>query len=443
MTKNPKSKRLLINLAILFFLAGGTFIAVQFAKGYRPDLQKHSLSGTGLLNITSYPKSARVIINDKLTTVTDDKLYLLPGSYTVKIEKDGFHPWTKTMPVETELVTSADARLFPIITAISPLTFYQVRNTAANLDGTKIAYVLMNSPQNSSNGLYVYSVTGNLLGSSNLQIAEGGNIDYSKAIFAWSPDSSQILAIFTEKTPATKKLPSSEKITSAYLLSTKGLNTKTLTDVTLRLPLIISEWQDQFAKVNLPTLDLFPKYMVDLLENKSVNVYFSPDKEKVFYTSTVDMTLPENEIGKLLPNTNTTPESRGLQKDKTYLFDLKEGTNYLLPFAVKPTETAKILITAASATPSASLASLKQLKAQADSRLTSNLSWYSNSKQIIVTDKDGVNIADYDGTNLINISYVQPFENFVTSSPDGSKLILLTNINQKPDTYNLISFDLK
>lgn len=443
MTKNPKSKRLLVNLFILLFLAGGTFVAIQFAKGYRPDLQNHSLSGTGLLNITSYPKSARVIINNKLTTVTDDKLYLLPGNYQLKIEKDGFHPWTKTLPVKTELVTSADARLFPIITAISPLTFYQVRNTAANLDGTKIAYVLKNSPQEVSNGLYIYSITGNLLGSSNVQIADNSGRDYSAALLIWSPDSSQILAIFTDKVPATKKLPASEKISTAYLLSTKGLNPKTLSDVSLRLPLIINEWQDQFAKINLPTLNLFPKYMVDLLENKAVNVYFSPDKEKVFYTPLVNLNLPNNDIGSLLPNINSTPESRDLIKNQTYLFDLKEGTNYLLPFVSTPSAVTKTLITAVSATPSASLANLRQLKAQIDSRLTSNISWYANSKQLILTNPDGVNMVDYDGGNITNITYVHPLENFVTASPDGSKLIILTNINQRPDTYNLISFDLK
>jgi len=433
-TKNPKAKRLLVNFFILLFLIIGTFVAIQFAKGYRPDLQSRSLSGTGLLNITSYPKSARVIINDKLTTVTDDKLYLLPGTYTVKVEKDGFHPWTKSLPVKSELVTSADARLFPIITAISPLTFYQVRNTAANTDSTKIAYVLKNSPQETNNGLYVYSIIGNLLGSSNLQITENSIRDYSLATLIWSPDSSQILALFTDKR---------QQITSAYLLSSKNMNSNTLSDVTLRLPLIINQWQDQYAKINLPTVSLFPRYMVDLLSHQSINVYFSPDKEKVFYTPTIDLTLPKNEIGQALPNINSTPESRNLQKNQTYLFDLKEGTNYALPFADKPLALSKTLITAVSATPSASPASLLQLKAQTDSRLTTNLSWYSNSKQLILTNSDGVNMIDYDATNITNITYVQPLENFVTASPDGSKLILLTNINQKPDTYNLISFDLK
>ncbi|KKT41277.1 MAG: Serine/threonine protein kinase [Candidatus Collierbacteria bacterium GW2011_GWD2_45_10] len=440
----------MINLFIILFLIVGTFVAIQFAKGYRPNLENRSLSGTGLLSVSSYPKSARVIINDKLTTVTDDKLYLLPGTYTVKIEKDGFHPWVKTLPIKNELVTASDARLFPIITATSPLTFYQVKNSALNTDGTKIAYVLKDSPQEITNGLYIHSLSGNLLGSSNVQIAENTPKDYSQALLIWSPDSSQILAVFTEKdlpagrqVPATKNSKQTERISATYLLSTKGMNSRVLSDVTLRLPLIISEWQDQFAKLNLPTLNLFPRYMIDLLTNNAVNVYFSPDKEKVFYTALLDTTLPENEIAKTLPNINSTQETRNLIKNQTYLFDLKEGTNYLLPFATKSSELTKELIVSVSATPSASLSIIRQLKAQTESRLTTNLSWYSNSRQLIVTNQDGVNMVDYDGNNMVNVTYVVPLDGFIATSPDGGKLVLLTNINQKPDTFNLITFDLK
>ncbi|KKT68453.1 MAG: Serine/threonine protein kinase, partial [Microgenomates group bacterium GW2011_GWC1_44_37] len=431
----------MINLFIILFLIVGTFVAIQFAKGYRPNLENRSLSGTGLLSVSSYPKSARVIINDKLTTVTDDKLYLLPGTYTVKIEKDGFHPWVKTLPIKNELVTASDARLFPIITATSPLTFYQVKNSALNTDGTKIAYVLKDSPQEITNGLYIHSLSGNLLGSSNVQIAENTPKDYSQALLIWSPDSSQILAVFTEKdlpagrqVPATKNSKQTERISATYLLSTKGMNSRVLSDVTLRLPLIISEWQDQFAKLNLPTLNLFPRYMIDLLTNNAVNVYFSPDKEKVFYTALLDTTLPENEIAKTLPNINSTQETRNLIKNQTYLFDLKEGTNYLLPFATKSSELTKELIVSVSATPSASLSIIRQLKAQTESRLTTNLSWYSNSRQLIVTNQDGVNMVDYDGNNMVNVTYVVPLDGFIATSPDGGKLVLLTNINQKPDT---------
>jgi hypothetical protein len=438
MTKNPKAKRLIINILILLFLAGGTVAAIQYAKGYRPNLKEGSLQGSGLLNVTSYPKSARVVINDKLTTVTDDKLYLYPGTYNVKIEKDGFHPWTKSVPLKPELVSNADARLFPIITATSPLTFYQVGNAAANPDGSKIAYVLTKSPVDTANGLYVHSLSGNFLGSQYTQITDNATKDFTKALLIWSPDSTQLLAVFSEKTKTT------EKITSALLLSTKGMNNvKTMSDVTLRLPLIVSQWQDQYAKINLPTIALFPKYLSEILTTKAVNVYFSPDKEKVFYTPTADLTLPANEIGKALPNINATTDSRSLQKNKTYLFDLKEGTNYAVTAASNSADIKKNIIIAVDATPSSSIATLKQLKAQTESYTVGNLSWYSNSHQLIVTGAEGVNIVDYDGLNMTNITYVQPLLGFAISNPDGSQLILLTNINQKADTYNLISFDLK
>jgi hypothetical protein len=439
LTKNPKAKRIIINILIVLFLAAGTTAGILYAKGYRPNVKEGALQGSGLLSVTSYPKSARVNINDKLTTVTDDKLYLYPASYTIKIEKDGFHSWTKTVPVKSELVSNADARLFPIITATSPLTFYQVGNAALNIDDTKIVYVLTNSPVDTANGLYIHSFSTTLLNSSQFtQITDNATKDFTKALLIWSPDSTQILAVFSDKTKT------SEKITSAYLLSAKGMNNmKTISDVTLRLPLIINQWQDQFAKINKPILALYPTYLTDILTNKSVNVFFSPDKEKVFYTASTNINLPENEIGKALPNINSTPETRNLVKDKTYLFDLKEGTNYQLNFASNSANIKKNLITAAEATPSADIATLKQLKAQTESYDVGNLSWYSNSTQVIVTNSDGVNIADYDGLNLTNITYVQPLSGFAVSSPDGSNLVLLTNINQKTDTYNLISFDLK
>lgn len=434
MTKNPKKRRIYVNLAILTFLIVGTLVAIKFAKGYRPNLKERSIQGTGLLSLTSYPKTARVTINDKLTTVTDDKLYLVPSTYTVKIEKDGFHPWTKSLPIKAELVTSADARLFPIITATSPITFYQASNASLNPDGTKIAYVLKNSPQETTNGLYIHSISNNLLGSSsNLQIAENTPKDYSNALLIWSPDSTQILAVFTEK----------NKISTSYLLSTKSLNSRVNSDVTLRLPTIITEWQDQYAKINQPILSLFPSYLSEYLTKSAYNVYFSPDKEKVFYTAKENIELPKNEIGALLPNLNSTTETRSLQKGKTYLFDLKEGTNYQLDIASNSGQIAKQLILSASATPSASLSDLMQLKAQTESYYTNNLIWYSNSRQIIANSKNGVQILDYDGQNLVDINSTIPLNQFVIPSADGTKLIVLTNINQRPDTYNLISFDLK
>ena len=449
MNHGPKKKRLYVNIGIVTFLIIGTLIAIQFAKGYRPSLESKTLQGTGLLNLTSYPKSARVIINDKLTTVTDDKLYLAPGKYKINIEKDGFHTWTKELDIKKELVTNTDARLLPLIPATSPLTFYQVKNASINPDGTKIAYTLNNAPQSISNGLYVHSLTNNLLGSSTLQIAENQNgRDYSESLLVWSPDSSQILVIFTEKittTPKSKTQNSTatEKISSAYLLSTKEKNTGVLSDVTIRLPQIISEWENQLIQINNSNISLLPKFLRDIVTAQATNVFFSPDKEKITYSPTKDLELPTNTIGSLLPNINSTPEKRQLQKDKTYVYDTKEGTNYEITGASKSAEIQKILLTNTSSTESATISSLKQIKSQTESNYVSNLTWYSNSRQLILTDQNGINLIDYDNLNLVNINPVTPRLNFAIPSFDGTKLVALTNLNQKPDIFNLISFDLK
>jgi len=433
-TKNPKKKRLYINIVTITLLILGTLVAIKFAKGYRPSLENKTIQGTGLLNLTSYPKSARVIINDKLTTVTDDKLYLSPSNYKVTIEKDGFYSWTKNLPIKSELVTNTDARLFPIIAATSPITFYQVKNVSLSPDGTKIAYTLNNAPQIPNNGLYVYSLSNNLLSSNNLQIAENTqNRNFSDSLLIWSPDGSQILTVFSDK----------GKITSSHVLSTREKTTGTLTDATIRLPLIISEWQDQYIKINQPNLTLVPDYLKEILTNSATNVYFSPDKEKISYSPTTNLNLPENKIGALLPNINSTQETRKLIKDKTYVFDLKEGTNYELSVASKSAQVQKNIILSVDATPSASIDSLKQLKAQTESFYTSNIVWYSNSRQVIIINDSGINIVDYDGQNLVNINPVGPLYNFAVPNTDGTKLISLTNLNQKPDTFNLISFDLK
>ncbi len=432
----PKTKRLVINLLILFVLAAGTTIAIQFAKGYRPNIQDRAIQGTGLLSLTSYPKSARVVINDRLTTVTDDKLYLTPGNYTVKVEKDGFHPWTKSVPVKPELVSSIDTRLFPLIPATSPITFYQADNASVNPEGTKIAYYQSNTPLSSDNGLYIYSLTGNLLGSQNLQITDSDR-DYSKALLVWSPDSSQIMAVFSEKTKT------GDRIVSSHLLSTRNLNqARNITDVTYRLPLIISEWQNQLAKINQSSLTLYPKFFTDLITKRAVNVYFSPDKERVIYSPTEDVNLPENTIGRSLPNINSTPETRDLTKGNYYVYDLKEGTNYLFSMTQAISDAQKTMIVTADATPSANLSLLKQIKSQTESRFITNTSWYG-SRQLIVTTNNGIQIVDYDNINPITLTNAQLSSNFIVPSPDASKLILLTNINQKLDTFNLMSFDLK
>jgi len=432
MSAKIKQKRLLINIIIIIIIAIGSAVAIKLAKGYRPNLKELSLKGTGLLAVSSYPKQAKVLINNRLSTTTDDTLYLKPDTYQVEIIKEGFHPWSKELNIKEELVSIAAARLFPTIPATTPLTFYHVQNITPSPNGDKIAFVVTGSPFQADNGLYALSLDNTLLGSKqSVQLTNQNIYDYTKALLLWSPDSSQILVTFPDK--------DQKSIASSHLLNAKNFNQEQdIKDVTIQLPLILSQWQDQLTQISQSALNQTPEFLQKILLEKSRNVYFSPDQQKVFYTPTEDLNLPENTIGKNLPNINSTPEQRQLKADHIYVFDFKEGTSYQLPYLPKNQEQEP-----ADQDNQSSLSLITKLKGQTDSNYTTNLRWYPNSNQLIYTQEDKVEIIDYDGLNPTTIIEAQIIENFSIPSPNGNHLIILTNLNQKEDQQNLISLDLK
>ena len=428
MSTKIKKKRLLVNIIILMIIAIGSTLAIKMAKGYRPNLKDLSLKGPGLLAASSYPKQAKVLINNQLSTTTDDTLYLKPDTYQVEIIKEGFHSWSKEINIKKELVSIAAARLFPTILATTPMTFYHVQNVNPSPNGDKIAFVVTGSPFDEDNGLYTISLDNTLLGSKqSIQVTNQKTYDYTKATLLWSPDSSQILAAFQKQ----------NAITSSHLLNAKNLNQgPDIKDITIQLPLILKQWQDQLTAIDKSSLSQAPEFLKEILLDKSQNTYFSPDQEKVFYIPTEDLDLPENTLGNSLPNINSTPETRQLQTGYIYVFDTAEGTNYKLPFPPQTQEEE-------TEDPQSTLDIITDLKGQIDSNYTTNLRWYPNSNQLIYTQENQIEIIDYDGLNPTIIIETQIIEKFSTPSPRGNHLIILTNLNQKEDQQNIISLDLK
>lgn len=426
MSTKIKRKRLLINIAIFIVIALGSAIAIKIAKGYRPNLNDLSLKGSGLLAVSSYPKQATVLIDDRLSTTTDDTLYLKPDIYQIKIIKEGFHSWSKEVNIKEELVSIAAARLFPNIPSTTPLTFYHVQNVNLSSNGDKLAFVLTGSPFNEDNGLYSLSLDNTILASKqSIQLTNQNTYDYTKALLLWSPDSSQILVTFAIK----------DTIASSHLINPKSFNQeKDLTDVTIQLPLILSQWQGQLNSITQNSLSQVPNFMQTILKEKSQNAYFSPDQKKVFYIPLEDIQLPENTLGQALPNINSTSEQRQLKTEQIYVFDFTEGTNYLLPYTIPQSD---------QKTTQSTLDTIIKIKSQMDPNYTTNLQWYPNSNQLIHTQADKVETIDYDGLNQTTIIETQISETFSAPNPNGNHLIILTSLNQKPDQQNLISLDLK
>lgn len=113
----PRNKGLLFTVFSALVIVVGTYIAIRYAKGGFRVTDSGISQETGLLSVSSLPTGAEVYINEKLVTATSDTLYLDPDQYEVAIRKDGYTEWKKIITLEKEVVSQANALLFPVLQA--------------------------------------------------------------------------------------------------------------------------------------------------------------------------------------------------------------------------------------------------------------------------------------------------------------------------------------
>ena len=442
-------KRLITAIISLCVIIGGTYVAIQFGKGYRPT-KDGMIKGTGLLAANSFPTGAEVYINDKLTTATDDTLNLTPGSYQVAIKKDGYLPWQKALLIQEELVSQTNATLFKAAPGLSPLTLAGALNITPSPDGQKIAFAVTVASSAAKNGLYILDMTSSTPLSQikePRQIARNTEaIDFSQNILVWSPDSTQLLAY----------APEANDQFSAYLLPIANLTEPAnLRDISVQLPVILAGWEEEIAIRETKQFAKLPLELQVIATQSATNVYFSPNDERVMYTSTGSATIRPNLI-QTPPATNTQPEERQLSPGTIYVYDLIEDKNFLIGSTpkdeLKPQKQLIILdsnqqlITIAdrnpiTPTPTAisDFMSLQDpnsfpqtatnFNTHYPSIYTSTFQWYPNSTHLIHHQDAGIEILEYDGQNLITV-YSGPInDDFVYPWPDGKSLIILTNFN--------------
>jgi Tol biopolymer transport system component len=194
---NKSSFVVLVSFALVITIA---IIAIFFARGYQIDFTKKTVSGTGILVATSDPDGAEVLINGKLKTATNNTINLEPGKYTIRLEKDGFSPWEKSVEVKREEVFKTNAFLFPRVPDLRPLTFTGATNPTVSPDGTKIVYSVA-SASAEKNGIWIADISRSAILSPLGSPADLRQITKQSVLlpvketkFLWSPDSKEIIA---------------------------------------------------------------------------------------------------------------------------------------------------------------------------------------------------------------------------------------------------------
>ena len=437
--KNTTSRRapirnwagLLYTCFSAIMIIGGTYLAVRWAQGdFRVDESEDMLAReTGLLHATSTPKGAEVYIDGKLTSVTDNTIYLSPGSYAVTISKDGYSTWHKNINIQRGLVAQTNATLFPSSPSITSVTYTGVQNPLASPDGSKIVFYTNAASAKSKNGLYVLDVT-NLARSPQQICDDDPDYNLSAATIVWSSDSNEILVVTASKT---------------FLLnSSRFVNLQSTPDVSLQLTTTLTSWEEDLALREQQFAEKIPLAALDTIREHSKNMYLSPDKTRLLYTATGEASIPDGLIP-YLPATNSQPEQRRLTTGQLYIYDSYEDRNYPLGEAVA-TSSAKMLLTTpvpATNVPFTANKSVIHSSLQTTdldqtltnftnyygSPLTREWTWLPDSTHLIRTHDNQIELISFDGTNLITI-YSGPFaEGFLLPSPDNNSVLILTSFN--------------
>ncbi len=446
----PKlNRRVIYAFASLLIVAAGTYLAIQYAKGGFRRTENGFAPGTGLLAANSFPTGAEVYINGKLTTATDDTLYLDPGEYTVEIKRDGYTSWIKTMLIQQELVSQTNARLFPSAPSLSTLTFTGLENYSPSPDGQKILYYTASASAARKNGLYVLELSASPLsfqkGPSQISM-DSNAFDLENARFIWSPDSTEIMVI-TENREVMLKLGQMNDLDS-------------LPDIFHQKRQILSEWEQEMYVRERQFLAQFPKEIIGIATQSAKNVYISPDKKRLLYTAVEAAIIPDT-IVPPLPSTNSQPEERELEPGSIYVYDREEDKNFKV--GQEATESSKIfskyllatdlhnssspLLTASPAAFSSLQASTSaqtavQFNVYHSSLYANTFQWYPDSRHLLFIDNEAIKIVGYDATN-INTLYSGPFDQtFLYPWPDGSRVLIKTSFSPGVPN-NLYAIELK
>ncbi len=386
MRKNSTSRSLIIFISVAFFILISTYFISLFARGYRFSLKNgFILNPTGIISAVSKPKGASVYIDDKLVTATDDTINLSPGIYNLKINKDGFLPWEKTVTIKPETVYQADIQLFSAVPDLKPVTLTGAINPSINGDNSKIVYAVASASATKDNGLYLMESSAlplSLLRSDSQQLSPNTTtIDWADFTYVFSPNSRQILA-------------TNPKTNINYLISLDiPISSQKLTDVTDSLEDIYTEWQTQTSLIINTKLSRIPKEIQSLIATESAQyLQFSSDDNKILYLAqnngqiTPDIITPP-------PAQSTQTQHRQVQAGNYYVYDLKDDTNFLID----------------------SKDNLGQIF------------WLPNSNNLIFVQDQDLKVIDYDGTNKQNIFSENFDTNCVTPWSDGNKIIILTS----------------
>ena len=408
----------------------------NLARGYRFNLTDKKITSTGILAINSAPNAAKIYVNGELKGVTNSNITVPPGTYTVRISKEGCTDWQNTVTLKGEVVYSHEAVLFPKNPSLSPLTNFGVMKALPVGQADKVL-VFNSNGDPEKDGIYL--LEGNtrrltLLSPLNTIILLSSlpqGLDLEKTDVDFSADYTQ--AVFTFVSTVDNK-------SYAYLLPLGSTTTEPL-DITNSKNTILAAWKKEKSNTLRKLLETFPDPIEKVATDSFKVISFSPDETKVLYQAKRNITLPVI-IKPPLIGTNQTEEHRTLEVDNVYVYDRKEDKNFLIPV-----DKTKFLQPSPSPTPELeeNVEPLAEVTPATDEPMfeTDNfysvnvqtyIQWYPSSRHLVINEGKNFTVMEYDGINKQSV-YSGPYsEGFYTLNSNW-KLLILANLNPQNNKF--------
>lgn len=385
------NKNWLQTLFTIIVLFSVTTLLYLYTSGYRlnrnSEQEDINVRITGMIGAKSIPEGANVYVNGELSNATNATVPgLEPGEYDLRIVKNGFVPWTKTIEVFPELVTDITAVLISQSPRLEPLTNTGARFPAVSPSLSKLAFF---SKDANSPGVWIIPLVDGGLNifrtSAETVIEDTFYTIYSDGTnIEWSPDEKSLLI---EVEGATEE-------TSDYYLA--DLDTG-IAQLATAPEVVREEWQAELLEKRedfIARIDI-PEEMRTIAIAK--DTMWAPDNKKFLYSRTV-----EGQIEYRVYNMEK-PIPVGEKKD-TLVFTVLESDP-------QP-----------------------------------NITWYSDSFHLILSenyseeeDRGTISLIRIDGTNKIEVYNNTLYSDAVYSAPGGDKLIIVTSFKsgEQTDLYTI------
>lgn len=401
----------LFSLILIGLIAGA---AIYLAKGYRYQTDTGTFSGTGIISVSSLPDQASVYLDGHLTTATDDNITSLPPqTYKVRIVKEGYIPWEKDIEVKQGLVSEIKATLYRSIPTIYPITYSGVDYALLSPDNLKLMYIIPNglegglaAERKSGIWVWVMSSTNGIgigTGDQQRQIIQSAGVDYSKAKYRWSPDSSQIFVDLPER---------------KLLLDINGLN-DVPRDITANYVATLKSWDQTEAQTRLTKLNQIDNAELRKTASDSASLKWSPDETKILY-SDAEGNYKLNDLS--------------LVKE----FELPKASSY----SFLPDSKHLVMVEIAEESIHPSSGSKESSFGRTESKESEESEVKKTNKDLFALSR--ISIIETDGTNKAEIYYGSVEPGVVVAWPDNSRLVVISSLpTQTASQPNLYGINLK